>query len=146
MDDKGRLSRKPIWRTIEVLKLFRDTIQLQPIKSVLPIATSAVREASNREEFLDEVYKETGFRFKVLSEREEALYSYVGAIKSRVAAVAAPSIASNNCGAFRQRSQLRLSSRLGGGSRWGENDGGVYTAIFIGKNATRRRICGVEEQ
>lgn len=82
MDDKGRLSKKPIWRTIEVLKLFRDTIQLQPIKSVLPIATSAVREASNKEEFLDEVYQETGFRFKVLSEREEALYSYVGAIKS----------------------------------------------------------------
>jgi exopolyphosphatase/guanosine-5'-triphosphate,3'-diphosphate pyrophosphatase len=82
LDEKGKLSKKPISRTIEVLKLFRDIIQLQPIKSVLPIATSAVREASNREEFLNEVYQETGFRFKVLSEREEALYSYVGAIKS----------------------------------------------------------------
>lgn len=69
-------------RAIDTLKLFRDMIQSQPIKSVLPLATSAVREASNKDEFLDDVYKETGFRFKVLSEKEEALYSYVGAIKS----------------------------------------------------------------
>ncbi len=82
LDEKGRLSKKPMSRTIEALKLFRDIIQLNPIKSVLPIATSAVREAQNRNEFLNEVYRETGLRFKILSEREEALYSYVGAIKS----------------------------------------------------------------
>lgn len=48
----------------------------------MPIATSAVREANNKVEFLNHVSKETGFNFKVLSEREEALYSYVGAIKA----------------------------------------------------------------
>jgi exopolyphosphatase/guanosine-5'-triphosphate,3'-diphosphate pyrophosphatase len=69
-------------RAIDTLQVFRDIIQLNPIKSVLPIATSAVREAHNKEEFLNSVSKETGFNFKVLSEREEALYSYVGAIKS----------------------------------------------------------------
>jgi len=82
LDEKGKLSKKPMLRAIDTLRLFRDIIQSQPIKSVLPIATSAVREASNKDEFLDEVYKETGFRFKVLSEKEEAVYSYVGAIKS----------------------------------------------------------------
>ncbi|MDE1763599.1 MAG: Ppx/GppA family phosphatase [Thaumarchaeota archaeon] len=82
LDEKGKLGKKPMLRTIDTLKLFRDMIQSQPIKSVLPIATSAVREANNREEFLAEVYRETGFRFKVLSEKEEALYSYVGAIRS----------------------------------------------------------------
>ena len=69
-------------RAIETLKVFREIIQLNPIKSVLPIATSAVREASNKDDFLNSVSKESGFNFKVLSEREEALYSYVGAIKS----------------------------------------------------------------
>lgn len=69
-------------RAIDTLQVFRDIIQLNPIKSVLPIATSAVREAHNKEDFLNVVSKETGFNFKVLSEREEALYSYVGAIKS----------------------------------------------------------------
>ena len=69
-------------RAIDTLQVFRDIIQLNPIKSVLPIATSAVREARNKDVFLNEVSKETGFNFKILSEREEALYSYVGAIKS----------------------------------------------------------------
>ncbi|MDE1769787.1 MAG: Ppx/GppA family phosphatase [Thaumarchaeota archaeon] len=82
LDEKGKLGKKPMIRAIDTLQVFRDIIQLNPIKSVLPIATSAVREASNREEFLNIVSKETGFDFKVLSEREEALYSYVGAIKS----------------------------------------------------------------
>lgn len=76
------MGKKPISRAIDTLRVFRDIIQLNPIKSVLPIATSAVREASNREDFLNVVSKETGFNFKVLSEREEAVYSYVGAIKS----------------------------------------------------------------
>src|SRR5215467_5419175 len=82
LDEKGKLGKKPMMRAIETLKIFRDVIQLNPIKSVLPIATSAVREASNRNEFLSKVYKETGFGFKVLTEREEAIYSYIGAIKS----------------------------------------------------------------
>ncbi|MEO9307394.1 MAG: Ppx/GppA phosphatase family protein [Nitrososphaera sp.] len=82
LDEKGKLAKKPMSRTIDTLKVFRDIIQLNPIKSVLPIATSAVREARNKSEFLSCVSKETGFNFKVLSEREEALYSYVGAIKA----------------------------------------------------------------
>ncbi|MDR3782267.1 MAG: hypothetical protein P4K92_03035, partial [Candidatus Nitrosotalea sp.] len=82
LDEKGKLGKKPMSRAIDTLQVFRDIIQLNPIKSVLPIATSAVREAHNKEDFLNIVSKETGFNFKVLSEREEALYSYVGAIKS----------------------------------------------------------------
>lgn len=82
LDEKGKLGKKPMSRAIDTLQVFRDIIQLNPIKSVLPIATSAVREAQNKEDFLNSVSKETGFNFKVLSEREEALYSYVGAIKS----------------------------------------------------------------
>jgi exopolyphosphatase/guanosine-5'-triphosphate,3'-diphosphate pyrophosphatase len=82
MNENGVLGKKPMLRAIETLKLFKEIIQLEPTKSVLPLATSAVREADNKDEFLDEVDTETGIRFKVLSEREEALYSYVGAIKS----------------------------------------------------------------
>jgi exopolyphosphatase / guanosine-5'-triphosphate,3'-diphosphate pyrophosphatase len=41
-----------------------------------------VREANNQKDFLKEIYEETGFRFRVLSGKEEALYSYLGALKS----------------------------------------------------------------
>ena len=82
LHDSGILGREPIQRTIHTLKLFRDIINFQCIKSVLSIATSAVREANNKNDFLHEVLQNTGFRFRVLSGKEEALYSYLGALQS----------------------------------------------------------------
>jgi exopolyphosphatase/guanosine-5'-triphosphate,3'-diphosphate pyrophosphatase len=82
LDKAGYLDKEAIQRTTNALKLFRDIINLRSIKHVLPIATSAVREAHNKIDFLMEIYHETGLQFKVLSEREEALYSYAGALKS----------------------------------------------------------------
>ena len=82
LDSTRHLNNKSIQRTINSLKFFRDIINFQSIKDVLPIATSVVREASNQKDFLKEIYEETGFRFRVLSGKEEALYSYLGALKS----------------------------------------------------------------
>jgi exopolyphosphatase/guanosine-5'-triphosphate,3'-diphosphate pyrophosphatase len=76
------LGREPIQRTIHTLKLFRDIVNFRCVKYVLSIATSAVREADNKNDFLREVLQSTGFRFRVLSGKEEALYSYLGALES----------------------------------------------------------------
>ena len=79
LDETGFLGDQPIKRTIKALKLLRDIVDLQQVNHVLPIATSAVREAGNKGLFLKQAVVETGFAFKVLSEREEAVYSYAGA-------------------------------------------------------------------
>ena len=76
------LNEQAIVRALAALKKFREVINLRMIRIILPIATSAVREASNQHEFLWSVQKETGFRFKVLTEEEEALYSYIGASRA----------------------------------------------------------------
>ncbi len=78
----GALGEKHMWQTIDILKFFRNIIDFEDINYVLSVATSAVREASNRDSFLSTILHETGFNFKVLSEHEEALYSYAGAIRS----------------------------------------------------------------
>ena len=79
LDQTGFLGDKPIKRTIKALKQFRAIVDLEQSDQVLPVATSAVREAGNREEFLRQAYQEAGFRFKVLSEKEEAVYAFEGA-------------------------------------------------------------------
>ncbi len=79
LNETGFLRPEPIRRTIQALKVFREITSLESIEHVLPVATSAVREAANKEQFLKQVYQETGFRFRVLSAREEASYSYAGA-------------------------------------------------------------------
>lgn len=78
----GNLRKEQIERTIRALKMFQDIIKFDSIRHVLPVATSAAREASNRTDFLRQIYRETGFQFKVLTGQQEALYSYVGALKS----------------------------------------------------------------
>ncbi len=81
----GYLSGEPVQRTIKALKLFRDIINFDSIHHTLSVATSAVRDASNRDPFLKEIRRETGFQFKVLSGEEEGLYSYIGALQATCA-------------------------------------------------------------
>jgi exopolyphosphatase/guanosine-5'-triphosphate,3'-diphosphate pyrophosphatase len=82
MENSGYLQLRPMLRTIQGLTLFREMIDSESIRHVLPIATSAVREAKNKEEFLKRVRRECGFNFRVLSDREEAFFSYAGAFRS----------------------------------------------------------------
>ena len=79
LDQTGFLGDKPIRRTIKALKQFRAIVDLEHSNHVLPVATSAVREAGNREQFLEQAYQEAGFKFKILTEKEEAVYAFEGA-------------------------------------------------------------------
>lgn len=78
----GVIQQSHIDRTIESLKLFRNIIDFEQIEYVIAVATSAVRDAKNKEDFMEKIQKETGFNFKILSEHEEAIYSNAGAIRS----------------------------------------------------------------
>ena len=80
--EDGIIKEKYIDKTIETMKLFRNIVDFEQIDYVICIATSTVRDAKNNTELLDKIYRETGFKFKILSENQEALYSYVGAIRS----------------------------------------------------------------
>lgn len=46
--------------------------------NIIAFATSAIREAENRDEFIDMVKRETGLRVKVISGKEEAQFIYYG--------------------------------------------------------------------
>lgn len=81
-DQIGFLDEAAMNRTVEALKGIRDTIESIKPYSVLPVATSAVREAANGGEFMLRVMRETGLRFRTLSTKKEALHSYFGAVHS----------------------------------------------------------------
>jgi exopolyphosphatase / guanosine-5'-triphosphate,3'-diphosphate pyrophosphatase len=79
LDETGFLQDDAILRTVRSLKLFQEAVRFEELGRVLAVATSAVREAGNRDQFLKQTRRETGFDFRVLSQREEALCSFVGA-------------------------------------------------------------------
>jgi len=82
LDRTHNLSDQSIVRAIDTLLLYRDIIRVESIKRCLCIGTSAVREAQNSTHFVDQVYKKTGFKIRILSGKEEAYYSYLGASMS----------------------------------------------------------------
>ena len=53
-----------------------------PRRSIKAVATSAIRDASNQQVFLDRVRDETGLEVRVLSREEEAYYGYLAAVNS----------------------------------------------------------------
>ena len=82
LEKTGYLGSEQISRTVDAIKLCRETASLEGIKHVLLVGTSPVREAANREEFLKRVEEETGLQMRGLAGNEEALYGVLGAVRS----------------------------------------------------------------
>ena len=82
LSQTGFLGTMPMRRALDGLKFFKEVNEFNGVRHSLPVATSAVREAANSEEFLKQAIAETGFKFRILSGKEEALYCYTGAARS----------------------------------------------------------------
>ncbi|HLF86395.1 MAG TPA: Ppx/GppA phosphatase family protein [Nitrospiria bacterium] len=78
LSGSGRLTNNAVARTVSTLKDFSAIIDRYMINKVVVAATSAVREAENRQYFIDLVKKETGFDIEVISGEEEARRTFLG--------------------------------------------------------------------
>lgn len=78
MADGNMLDPDAMKRAVKLIKLFSKLCDDYNIlkENILPVATSAVRNAINKFDFINMIYTETGFRFRILSGPEEALYAY----------------------------------------------------------------------
>ncbi|MBC8355259.1 MAG: Ppx/GppA family phosphatase [Planctomycetes bacterium] len=77
----GRIGKATIEECVKVLRSYRQ--MLTEYKIVLPeqirvVATSAVREASNRLAFIDRIYIATGLQIEPIDEAEETRITYLG--------------------------------------------------------------------
>jgi exopolyphosphatase/guanosine-5'-triphosphate,3'-diphosphate pyrophosphatase len=75
---RGHLSKKAIQRGIGAIAKFAEAARAAGAADIRAVATSAVREASNREEFLAAVRATSGVNVEVLSENEEARLIHLG--------------------------------------------------------------------
>ncbi|MEJ5350892.1 MAG: Ppx/GppA phosphatase family protein [Melioribacteraceae bacterium] len=70
-----------IERAINCLKRFKGIAESHNAK-IRAVATSAVREAHNKNEFIQKVYDEVGIDIEIISGYEEARLIYLGALKA----------------------------------------------------------------
>lgn len=77
----GSLNDEAVRRTLRVLAEFKTILKKYDIeKKPLVAATSAVREAADREQFKRMILDSLGWELQILSGAEEAAYSYRGAV------------------------------------------------------------------
>ena len=79
VDATGRLSSEGMERVTEALGRYRVIMDSYDIAGVRMTATSAARDAANREEFFDLSEKAVGVRPELISGLEEAELSFLGA-------------------------------------------------------------------
>jgi len=80
VDAVRRLAPESMQRVVAVLKEYRAIIGRYEPEHVTVCATSAVRDAANRDEFAALVKAQSGFDVEVLSGEDEARWTYRGAI------------------------------------------------------------------
>jgi exopolyphosphatase / guanosine-5'-triphosphate,3'-diphosphate pyrophosphatase len=77
MGDSGELQPEPIDRALHTAAVFGAFCRASGVDRVDAVATSAIRDASNRDELLDAIRGHAGLEPRVLSGEDEARYGYL---------------------------------------------------------------------
>lgn len=72
--EDGRMNDKGIEILTQLVDSYMTIIDKYDVAQVLPVATAAVRNSENANEIVDHVYKQTGLKIRILSDKEEALF------------------------------------------------------------------------
>jgi exopolyphosphatase / guanosine-5'-triphosphate,3'-diphosphate pyrophosphatase len=83
VDSAGKLSAAAMKRVYETVASYRKLIDKHSADKVVGVATSAVREAKNGEEFSKELAERYGVATRTISGDEEARLSFLGATSDR---------------------------------------------------------------
>ncbi len=144
VDASQTLTPQAMERTFDVLATYRAACDGFRVTTGLLVATSAVRDASNRSTFLSRAHGLVGFEAKVLSGAEEAAFSYAGATND-VEEVAVPTMIVDVGGgstelALKRRGELKSYSMQLGCVRVSERALGRGVVTPEGDEAARSMI------
>ncbi|MGH7183482.1 MAG: exopolyphosphatase [Nitrospiraceae bacterium] len=78
VDQTKQLNGAAIDRVLHCLKEWREVINASSVDGIAVVATSAVRDAANRDEFLDRIKGEAGLEVELISGEEEARRTLLG--------------------------------------------------------------------
>ncbi|WKA60382.1 exopolyphosphatase [Planococcus shenhongbingii] len=82
LSENGHLETEGINVLIHTLQGFQEVTRHHKLKEIRCVATAAIRQATNQEEILERVEKETDFSMRILSEYEEANYGFLAVVNS----------------------------------------------------------------
>ncbi|MEN6461308.1 MAG: Ppx/GppA phosphatase family protein [Syntrophomonas sp.] len=89
MAETGSLNPQAIDRTCACLTRFREQLEKYKVSHYRAVATCAVRESHNAQEFVDRALMQSGIKVEIIDGNEEAYLSYLG-VKEGLNMAAAP--------------------------------------------------------
>jgi exopolyphosphatase / guanosine-5'-triphosphate,3'-diphosphate pyrophosphatase len=82
LDASGALQDAPMERALETIDLYAHFCRATGVEEVRPVATSAIRDATNRDELLRKARERSGLEIEVLSREEEAYFGFLAVVNS----------------------------------------------------------------
>ncbi len=76
LEKSGEISRQAMTRVVDVLESFRTTLESHRVAEVRIVATSAARDADNRDDFFSEVESVIGVTPELLTGEEEGRLAF----------------------------------------------------------------------
>lgn len=83
--DKGFITSERKKNLIETMRAYKILMDIYKVEAMKACATSAMRDASNGAEIIEEVYSETGIKIDIISGQEEANIIYETHIAEKLA-------------------------------------------------------------
>ena len=83
VDSSGRLADEAMDRVFDVLSDYRELIDRHGADTIVALATSAVRDSENGDEFRSTMQERFGFDARTISGDQEAQLTFLGATKAR---------------------------------------------------------------
>ncbi len=77
LERSGRLSRASVGRTVQALRICQSKLQKHSVRRMRLVATEACRRATNSDEFIGLVKRETGLSLEIIEPQEEAQLAVV---------------------------------------------------------------------
>ena len=82
INEQGELNDAGINDLIETLQIFTLLSSQHKLVSLVPIATAAIRNATNQQAIIARIYEATGLQIRILTGEEEAKYGFLGMANS----------------------------------------------------------------
>ncbi|RPI13805.1 MAG: hypothetical protein EHM58_17775 [Ignavibacteriae bacterium] len=80
VDASKNISQESINKAIEILNEYKQVCTENDVQLMIPFATSFLRDANNKEEFIEKVKEQTDLTIEVLSGETEARWAFWGAV------------------------------------------------------------------
>lgn len=84
VDKNKNILPESFTNAVNILKDYKNLCINHNVNKITAVATSFIRDANNKSEFIDEIKNQTGIEIEILSGEEEAKWTFIGGVYDKI--------------------------------------------------------------